>query len=289
MHCLITDTTSYALAVLQSNTAGIVHSVYRKTINLLFEEQLLALQSVGSPLSPLSLITDQTEVQMQSLPICAGQKVTADAAAHCITIHTPEMPLHFSCQAVRPHDPTLQGILTEEQQATLQTAIQTVLLQSGQGGFSLIFQNNPSLDDTLILATAKRYIAQARQEFRIKKYGDAASSLCHLIGLGIGLTPSGDDFLCGVLAGLCLLNRDSERFSQLLHQQVSCHLKRTNDISAAFLDCALHGRFSQAVCSLPTVPTSSKIARLFSAIGHSSGMDTLCGIDFVFQLYARQV
>lgn len=281
MHYLISDTTSYALTVLQSKTDGIVHSVYRKTINLLFGGQLLALQSSGSPLSPLSLIASQTDIPMVS----AGQKVTLDASACDITVHAPAAPIVFSYREAKQHDLFLYRALTPHQQTALRQTIRAVLSQSDRSGFSLLVQNDPSVDDSLILSAAKRQIQQTQQEFLAGRYDNASAALCQLIGLGIGLTPSGDDFLCGVLAGLRLLGRDLESFGQSLRLQASRHLARTNEISAAFLRCALSGQFSRAVCSLSDLPSLSDVAHSFAAIGHSSGMDTLCGIDFVFQLY----
>ena len=70
--------------------------------------------------------------------------------------------------------------------------------------------------------------------------------LCHLIGLGIGLTPSGDDFLCGFLAGL-RLSDGSSVFLPFLEQHILHTLDRTNEISAAFLRCAVLGQFSAPV------------------------------------------
>lgn len=58
--------------------------------------------------------------------------------------------------------------------------------------------------NSLILAAAGNRILQCSECLEQHLYGDAAKHLAGLIGLGIGLTPSGDDFLCGVLAGLIL-------------------------------------------------------------------------------------
>ena len=100
-----------------------------------------------------------------------------------------------------------------------------------------------------------------------------------LIGLGIGLTPSGDDFLCGVLAGLLLLGlQDSQDFRHL-SAEISRNLAKTNAISAAFLRCAMNGQFSEALVTLGSVSFAQSL-QMFHDIGHSSGADTLCGLYF---------
>ena len=110
------------------------------------------------------------------------------------------------------------------------------------------------------------------------RYHEAASGLSRLLGLGCGLTPSGDDFLCGVLAG-CLLSGNPEHpFIKHLKDMVKKKLTDTIDISAAFLSCALEAQFSLPVVSLYGLPTSDEILTSFLAVGHSSGIDTLCGI-----------
>ena len=60
---------SLAYHILQSHAVGHVHSVYRKTINLQFGEQLVSLQTASSPVSPLSLITELSQDAMEQLPI----------------------------------------------------------------------------------------------------------------------------------------------------------------------------------------------------------------------------
>ncbi|MGI6171462.1 MAG: DUF2877 domain-containing protein [Butyricicoccus sp.] len=282
MRCSITDASAYACGILQSHSAGTVHSVYRKTINLLFGGQLLALQAAHSPLSPLSLILDLTEQQMQAFPAAAGQSVSVSGGQ--LVILCGGSPMEISCLRPMLYDPVLRGTLPPSRRDTLLLAVQAVLNESGRSGFSLIVRRDPSVDGDLILSAAARYLRQAWTQYHAAQYEQSADSLCRVIGLGIGLTPSGDDFLCGIFAGLRLLGREQDAFSLALHRQAESCLDRTNEISAAFLSCALLGQFSQAVCSLPSVPSAEQLMQSFSAIGHSSGMDTLCGILFALSL-----
>jgi len=115
-----------------------------------------------------------------------------------------------------------------------------------------------------------------------------AAQLAALLGLGIGLTPSGDDFLCGMLAGSILAGRQREPFFLALRAEIAAGLSQTNDISAAFLQCALDGQFSEPVLALTKPePEAARIAESFSKIGHSSGFDTLCGIVFCLRQPAQ--
>ena len=69
MKQFITETMSFASGILSHISEGMVHSVYRKTINVQMGSSLVALQAAGSPLSPVSLITGLDVGEMSGLPI----------------------------------------------------------------------------------------------------------------------------------------------------------------------------------------------------------------------------
>ena len=144
---------------------------------------------------------------------------------------------------------------------------------------------------SLILAAARSRILQCSECLEQHLYGDAAKHLAGLIGLGIGLTPSGDDFLCGVLAGLILRGEENHPFAHALCREITSRRFDTNDISRAFLDCSVQHHFSLAVNSLTDLPSADRILNVFSDIGHSSGIDTLCGVAVSYthlDVYKRQ-
>ena len=139
------------------------------------------------------------------------------------------------------------------------------------------------------MEAAKKSLTDCRLFLQKQETKTAAAALVRLTGLGIGLTPSGDDFLCGALAGLILMDTWETAFAVSLRRAVHTHLHDTNDISRAFLACALELQFSLPVVSLgkPSgAVTSREILASFSKIGHSSGIDTLCGIYYALTCIA---
>ena len=75
MPLTILQASEYAFDILKSTpTTLIVHSVYRKAVNLKAGNQLLTLQPRGSVLSPISLITDCTEEELAEI-ICNSAKI----------------------------------------------------------------------------------------------------------------------------------------------------------------------------------------------------------------------
>ncbi len=278
--CIIKNTSEYTLQLMQTCTSGTVHSIYRKTINLSFDGQLLALQACGSPLSPISLITELDAEYMECLPITVGDPATVKNGVlslndRCI----------FSWNTARVHNLTLSERISKAQLPYLMSCLRDALSLRDAGSFDLLFTNPTRADDLLVLNAAGKRLLEAKLYLQNHQWNEAADMLCRLVGLGLGLTPAGDDFLCGVLAGLIFCGLDSHPFYQALSFQVQEHLTNTNDISATFLRCALQGQFSLAVKRLPSLTSASEIFSVFREIGHSSGTDTLCGIYYVLSIF----
>ena len=103
-----------------------------------------------------------------------------------------------------------------------------------------------------------------------------------LIGLGPGLTPSGDDYLGGVLVGLRWLGRSAQADS--LWRWLEPRLEsRTSAISAAHLAAAATGQVHEALhevldnlAAWQAPDLHPSLARL-DAVGHTSGWDALAG------------
>ena len=103
-----------------------------------------------------------------------------------------------------------------------------------------------------------------------------------LLGLGPGLTPSGDDFVGGLL--IALRHLGSEALAERIGRQILPECTGlTNLISAAYLrwaargigGSALHGTL-EALCRVERGAQDANLSAL-SAVGHSSGWDALAG------------
>jgi len=97
------------------------------------------------------------------------------------------------------------------------------------------------------------------------------------IGSGGGLTPYGDDVLCGWLG----LQRAAGRATPGIDKAVRAALPRTTLLSATLLDCALHGEvlpeFAAYVAALGTPEEALREAEV-AAIGATSGQGLLEGV-----------
>ncbi len=100
--------------------------------------------------------------------------------------------------------------------------------------------------------------------------GPDAATVRSLVGHGGGLTPLGDDVLCGWLAVLFA----TDRLTTEVEATVRAALDRTTVLSATLLDCALYGevlpQFATYLAALGT-PAEPGAASALMAIGHTSG------------------
>jgi len=101
-----------------------------------------------------------------------------------------------------------------------------------------------------------------------------------LIGLGPGLTPSGDDFLAAVLAVLDVIG-EREGHAAMAHAIVDALPALTTPLSACFLRAAAAGYVGETLHrAVSLIMTGDVDAAITAAgkIGHSSGWDMLAGI-----------
>lgn len=99
--------------------------------------------------------------------------------------------------------------------------------------------------------------------------------LYSLIGFGIGLTPSMDDFIIGIWFVFDLLNIKIDK---------TVNLNSTTTVSKAFLKAAQETHYSSLLLNLGDdlklhIDPKSTIDKI-SKVGHSSGKETLLGIDY---------
>ncbi len=121
---------------------------------------------------------------------------------------------------------------------------------------------------------------------------DHGSGLGSLIGLGPGLTPSGDDLIGGALIALASLGRIECR--DTLWHHCRALLDGTNDISRIHLRTAALGYGAAPLHAAIHATMSGEIARLHHAlnaltrIGHSSGRDAFAGSLIVLRHALRE-
>ncbi len=155
------------------------------------------------------------------------------------------------------------------QRATLLRVLETALPRHAPPG-SLVSlfvpaNHNPRLQ--------RNRDARFQQAFARFAAGRLAAGVRLIRGCGEGLTPSGDDFLCGWMLA-CRMCRKTAMATAILERALG-----QNPVSNAFLELSAKGRVNVAVKKLLLSPSAVRVKPACD-VGHSSGADLLCGMVF---------
>ena len=137
---------------------------------------------------------------------------------------------------------------------------------------------------------ATRYLGDLVRLAATAKTTPKLRPLVPLLGLGPGLTPSGDDAIGGALVALRCLGLDDLADATRTWLEISAP-GRTNDISLAHLMAAAEGYGSAALHEILHDLLCGRAARLGAAlaeidsIGHTSGWDALAGAVIVLRAW----
>lgn len=157
------------------------------------------------------------------------------------------------------------------------------------GAARCVFGSRPSNAETIAAQPAIGTLRDWLQRSFVGTPGRVPDDVCGLLGLGQGLTPSGDDVLCGVMVAAHALGRAD--IANALYAGLP--LSKTNRISAAHLAAAREGaataplhRVLNAVLRGGAETLSSQLAGL-DRVGHSSGWDGFAGCIVALDAYRR--
>ncbi len=118
-----------------------------------------------------------------------------------------------------------------------------------------------------------------------KKDTDIIESINGLVGLGIGLTPSGDDYLCGLSAFLFLNQHPGNKFKSLFEDAVVSNESNTNLLSFMTINQCIQQEYRESTYQLIKSLAEGRESDLYQQImriiniGSSSGCDMLLGIN----------
>lgn len=288
---------SLGIQVPTDHFCGTVHSVFHQACNVRLESgNLLTLlpSEKGNAPHGIRLNTSSQPVFLDFLRVgqsvaCRGGVLRADGPSFSIDLRGAclwNIDLRRLCIDLRqPAQARSWGAAWSE--------LKTFGHRSGLSEVLGVVSRSTEQSDTLVamevLQPASAYtvsaLLQATRDFQLD---NAMASIKPLIGLGPGLTPSGDDFLVGYLAGLWSTVRGSAsrmRLLTALGSELSQAAHDTNEISYAYLRSAIEGHVSEPIATLAqqlkhTNHTASVRAATQAAlqIGHTSGADGVLGL-----------
>lgn len=245
---------------------GRLHSAFRSSFNVMFDDQLMNFSTVGMSMAPHGCVLNPDKIDRILASVKTNDLVKMENGR--FTFYTRREIIELDLSSLEEMDLSIPA-LTMPQQDLKQTNIYNVLE-------AMAFNEHMGLKNTdrvLESTETLKHIANRQPQ-------EILQAVEYLIGRGNGLTPSGDD----VLLGFSMIRSGFNPKDELM-DYIKEGLKRrsTTAISRAYYESLFTGYVNsiflallQAVESEIEVETD-QLVQLITRYGHTSGYDTLFG------------
>jgi hypothetical protein len=278
LNLMVAEIGPIAAEAIEVSCEGRVSAVFARSAYLDLGSTMVCVGVPGIRRGPLNARVDSRSAVCEWLArIAPGEAVTGTPRR----LRTGGMQLEFE-HARRWHPP--RAALPVDRGRVARGVAQLRAVAAGRiprEGLAFLVAGGPSSNR---LAPAGHAAANALSQWLAGGMPDVASETVHalsqLIGLGPGLTPSGDDFLGGALIALHALG------SQPLAQALAAKLlplceHRTHPISVAHIRAAAAGVGGEALhaclCTMVDARDPGACLEAIASTGHTSGWDALAG------------
>ncbi len=277
---------------LTQHEMGRVHSVFQQVINISVHDNLISIVGKRVGQGPLNIVVNFPHDLDLTAIVKAGDIVTLDETIRIdntlsITTNSTsiwEASINFQ-DLLHPVNVILSNI---------EVVKEVVLASKNLKGLGELIDhvNDMEISSTYQLEPISKFavphISSLIRAIRLRISHDIIQSSNKIIGLGSGLTPSGDDMLIGLMISMIYISEnvqgidlDVEKISSDIISDIT---GRTTIISEEFLREAACGRVNEPVATLMEKILISgqkemrESAKKVLSVGSTSGADTIFGI-----------
>jgi len=254
--------------ILNKPLFGKVHSVFQSSFNIQFDNHLIHFGCLGMPLSAFGINIRRLHLKQLLQDIKIGDLV--EYKEGFILFHSFGSIVHVNLNEFFEMDLRIKRVKITQERFQKNDIFKTI------EGINFDTESGVIQSDT-----ERKYI----QSLVEKGYDDQSlvvDFIEHFLGRGIGLTPSGDDFLSGILMVESTF-LDSTVFKETIKNRLKDGV--TTPVSINYLNCLVRGyvseNFNHLLKNIFKEIESVKAQRILKNIfeyGHTSGIDTLFGI-----------
>lgn len=260
---------NYVMLFLKEDYSGYVHSIFSHSLNIQLGKQLIHVSDMVEPLSAfgLKISNDKMKALLKTVKINSYVSYQNNRLFFYNSLN--KISLIVNLETLIEVDLTLKPF----------DSLPSIHLQDTLF-FKELNQLPLKMKTGLPLSTETIYYINQLSSYSIENLSDQ-SIWNHFIGRGIGLTPSGDDFIIGYISILTLFGQQKEGI-----QTLAPLIKngKTTAISLAYLTCLMNGVVNENIKNIINVIyLENKIViqeklDYMLLFGHTSGIDTLFGI-----------
>lgn len=290
----VSSASNFALKHLREDVSGSIHSVFDSSFNISLGDFLLHVGTTDAPLSCLGIqiapedmcrvleivrVEDKAIYHKQGLVIYSMLGVTSFDLGEATPRSTDVVSYSFVPGVTDTH------LFSSIEKLMLPTRIGLPWTPESKRALSSLVRFSVSCLEGGTTWSSEASVRAMR------------SSIEYLLGRGLGLTPSGDDVLCGFGTGLRYLYGSPElnkefkapELSQVFFQELEHSLpNKTTAVSEGYLRAVIEGYANEDYLSLLAAlqsGSSKALNHVIAAIlrvGHTSGADSLLGFSTAF-------
>lgn len=251
-----------------------VHSIFKRNINFLYNDRLYTLQLATSYLTPMSCVCSVTPEIFEEM----RERIAKGVEIRNSRLYIGD--LEFEILKLEKNL-KIEKVQREKNIENLMKNLKRILDINEFSGilFSTFkrLKNNQEIMEKSIL---EKYLFSQLKNIFSDNF--TLKDLEKLLGVGEGLTPSGDDFICGYIAALYFLGEYKK--IEFLKEILLFQLKKTTRVSEEYIYYSFKGEFNEYVKELNELCITGKIedsldeiVNKIAKIGHSSGIDFIVG------------
>ena len=281
-----------ARSAFDDSMLGEVCAVFARTFYVRTKNSLLCVGAGNTYNGPLTIVTNAPETTSWQ---ASGVRVRQRASLRSCRMAVGQR-LVISCEEatewIPPRPPAIDAEMTLKGISHLREKVVDRLPRNGLAEFVVPARLQIGSSLTVVAEGPIRRIRSALSValLRGRMFQPAPSDVEALSGLGPGLTPSGDDFLGGMMVGLYAVREDglAQDLSQIIY---NCNGNAANIVSRAHLGAAADGLAAQSILRLACIVISGgeiddEILAAIDRIGHTSGWDVVAGLVVALETWA---
>ncbi|MEI7528729.1 MAG: DUF2877 domain-containing protein [Elusimicrobiota bacterium] len=252
-----------------------LHSAFANAINFRKGRIIISLVPPRTGAGPLNLVVKQLPPGARRL------------RASRFYFYLDENRLRKDPAALYSSDIPLAAAAPETVQVNVAALVRILVRKAPPKSLAFIFDR--ALEKGFSRVFEKLLLARFKQAVKAFKAGHYARGVKAIRGLGFGLTPSGDDFISGLLAGFNYALRNLRFDTRARIEEIFKRAEGDNLISNAFMRASYEGKVNEKAGRLMTALSGGSRRELDAAAeaalesGHTSGADFCAGLVFALQ------
>ena len=303
---LYLDAISYDLKILDilnNNATGTIISVYKKAVNVLNKfydgNRLITFIDSKSENIPLGITLDLLK-NKNFLDLGFRKDMKVYMAKECIMIPKNEIVINLKNSNLWSSNRRMIYLNSRIIIKNIEIVNKILLKDNFDYGIIplinyqnliLDFSKNVKIKENILCRKVYSILRRLLFEIQNGNSYSIKNSILSLVGLGVGLTPSGDDLLLGLIASFYYVhhcykeNKYLFEILDLLNNFKGSFQGKTTVVSEKYLIEAIEGNFSEKLCKFmeiillsKSVKEVKKYTHKFVLFGSSSGREIIFGI-----------